>query len=255
MRSPGLAQYLPLREPPRAEDWPEGVNPQQEAVALWQFLESRGAKPSIRQVGRLLRSEFKLHFTEGQLRGWLNPFRRDADAVPTQESRTNEALPTQSRRGFVRAVKVPLVSIASCSVPEPSAQKPKSPRAQKLPFDVTFLEQRRVLLNAVWALAQPAIGRSITAEEWRKRNSRSAGDMVKAGVLAATVVAAWHHASDRIGEPVRTMALVQDELGRVDCAALASRQEAQKKAVAAAERVYFKAPPPMAWELPLGSKA
>ena len=118
-----------------------------------------------------------------------------------------------------------------------------------------FLHQRRVLLNAVWALAQPAIGRSITAEEWRKRNSRSAGDMVKAGVLAATVVAAWHHASDRIGEPVRTMALVQDELGRVDCAALASRKEAQKKAAAAAERVYFKAPPPMAWELPLGSKA
>jgi hypothetical protein len=237
------------------------VNHEAVIRAAFFMAKALGKRTSRREVNELIVKHLGKGFRPQEIAAVLatlrEPLRNQHGTTkePAPESKTSiQGTSTGTNGKPSTLIPVP-VNLASCSVPEPSAQKPKSPRATKLPFDVTFLEQRRVLLNAVWALAQPAIGRSITAEEWRKRNSRAAGDMVKAGVAAALVVAAWHHASERIGEPVRTMALVQDELGRTDCAAMASQQQANKRATEAAERVYFKAPPPTPWELPLGNKA
>ena len=50
--------------------------------------------------------------------------------------------------------------------------------------------------------------------EWGKRNGRAAGDLARLDVTPEQCVAAWHSATARIGAPVRTIQIVQDELGR-----------------------------------------
>lgn len=91
------------------------MSAQQEAVALYCYLEGRGFKPSVRSVGRALRDQ-GLKFTDTDLRAWLAPFRRSADAAPTQKSSTNDAAPTQDRRSYAREKEVSLVSKTPTSV-------------------------------------------------------------------------------------------------------------------------------------------
>ena len=78
------------------------MNAQQEAVALFRFLEGRGFKPSVRSIGRALRDQ-KVPFRETSLRAWLEPFikSRDAsrpqvDATGTQKTSTADAIGTQA---------------------------------------------------------------------------------------------------------------------------------------------------------------
>lgn len=140
---------------------------------------------------------------------------------------------------------------------ELSAQKPsvKQLRLPKSADELAFLALKRAILSAVWTLVQVAISRSMTAGEWGRRNARPAADMARAGVTPEAAVQAWHSASDRIGEPVRTMALVQDEISRGLCAKAAADEKAQARAAADAKRHYFTAPPPAPWDNPRGAKA
>lgn len=88
------------------------MNTQQEAVALFKFLESRGFKPSVRSIARALRDQ-KVVFDDKALRLWLKPFYRGATAPLPQKSSTITAGAPQPHRGFTRAVIVPLVSTPS----------------------------------------------------------------------------------------------------------------------------------------------
>jgi hypothetical protein len=73
------------------------MNAQQEAVALFKFLESRGFRPSTRSVSRALRDQ-GMTFREERLRLWLKPF-RDASGTHraekgTQKTSTRDAAST-----------------------------------------------------------------------------------------------------------------------------------------------------------------
>ena len=50
------------------------MNAQQEAIALWQYIDSRGAKPTCRRVAGMLRS-WGLRFRDADLVEWLSQFR------------------------------------------------------------------------------------------------------------------------------------------------------------------------------------
>jgi hypothetical protein len=71
------------------------MNAQQEAVALFKFLEGRGFEPSVRCIGRILRDpSIKLKCTESELRKWLKNFVASATQqrrTSTQETSTNDA--------------------------------------------------------------------------------------------------------------------------------------------------------------------
>lgn len=94
------------------------ANVQQEAVALWKFLESRGFQPSVRSIGRILREELGLKFREHDLRGWLSKFRdasgtqkpTEPDAKIEHTGRSSSKNGTQPGRGFARADNVSLIS-------------------------------------------------------------------------------------------------------------------------------------------------
>lgn len=93
------------------------MNAQQEAVALWKFLEGRGLRPSVRSIGRALR-DHGLKFREDTLRKWLAPFAvasrtqpaKKRDAQNEHAGRNNDDNGTQAGRDFARADKVSLIS-------------------------------------------------------------------------------------------------------------------------------------------------
>ena len=85
------------------------MNPQQEAVAIWQFIESRGKKPTHRAIATMLRS-WGVKFKDSDLVSWIAPFR----AVSGKQPRNKKQAQTQ-RAGSIqetasRVNKVPLAS-------------------------------------------------------------------------------------------------------------------------------------------------
>jgi hypothetical protein len=71
-------------------------------------------------------------------------------------------------------------------------------------------------LAAVWELlGATAVSATITKTEWGTRNKRIALDLARRDVSPEQCVVAWRSATERLGEPVRTMKLVQDELMRL----------------------------------------
>ena len=68
-----------------------GENAQQEAVALFEFLEKRGFVMSVRSIGRMLREELGLKFREDDLRGWLAAHVKAAGRVPDAEGLKRDA--------------------------------------------------------------------------------------------------------------------------------------------------------------------
>jgi len=88
---------------------------------------------------------------------------------------------------------------------------------RRLPFDRALLDRRDAILKAAWRCVEPTIGRAVTYTRWRERNSRVAVDLARAGVAVEAVVAAWEQASERFGEPVRELSLVQRELEAAYC--------------------------------------
>lgn len=85
------------------------MNAQQEAVALWKFLEGRGFAPSVRSIGRALRDQ-GLKFRDQDLHGWLSQFREAAGKQREAKNEHAGSSGPQPGSGFARAVKVSLVS-------------------------------------------------------------------------------------------------------------------------------------------------
>ena len=61
------------------------MNAQQEAVALWQYLESRSLEPSARRVGTILRT-MGLRCDDHDLRHWLRPFAKRPTAPKSSKT-------------------------------------------------------------------------------------------------------------------------------------------------------------------------
>lgn len=75
-------------------------------------------------------------------------------------------------------------------------------------------ERARAILATIWPSVQPSVVGSMTKTEWGKRNKRFALDMAQAGVTPDRALAAHAAASQRIGETVRSLQIVQDQLAR-----------------------------------------
>lgn len=112
------------------------MNAQQEAVALWKFLESRGFRPSIRSVGRALRDQ-KVRFREADLYRWLEPFqsreasrKQSPDDPEAKIEITGSSTPEDGKQpgsDFARAAKVSLPSN-----PDPSDQRTPPKRSRRV---------------------------------------------------------------------------------------------------------------------------
>jgi len=212
------------------------LNPQQEAVALWKYLESRGMNPSINQVGRALHT-LGIKWRRQDLYAWLRPFReRSVSQVGNSESLTPEQPGNNSGTAFARAVIVPLLSNSDDSVPSSSGVAPQQPavkatkaeresRDRALPFDRPVLDCRNAILRAVWERVQPLVARSTTFTDWRKRNAVIAASFALGGFTPDQIVYAWEQCRTRDGDPVRELFMVQKWLERVQ--AVKARQEAQ----------------------------
>ena len=85
------------------------MNAQQEAVALWKYIESRGHKPTHRIIAETLRS-WKIRFRDTELVSWLSPFRA---VSRKQMGNANQAQGKQTRTTAETASRVNKVPLAS----------------------------------------------------------------------------------------------------------------------------------------------
>ena len=96
-----------------------GMSPQQEAVALWKFFEDRNIKPKVAVIIRILRSEYRLKFRDGDVSKWLSKFTGRGRAE--SKSAHKHENPRPARTGHAtRATKVSLVSTSSSGTNVPS---------------------------------------------------------------------------------------------------------------------------------------
>jgi hypothetical protein len=114
------------------------VNAQQEAVALWQFLEGRGFKPSVRMVARIMRDELGLGRRESLVREWLSTF-SDASRVRPVSTKEASRMPLRAH-SKVSLVSKPIIgaepqsdspAVQAALIPEAvkPVKKPAKPRA------------------------------------------------------------------------------------------------------------------------------
>lgn len=217
------------------------MNPQQEAIALWRYIESRGQKPTHRIVASVLRS-WGLKFRECDLNAWLKPFRvvsrkQMGNAPETsgkQKTRTRETNGKRPGNAPVtlrlflraRAAKVSLVtnavpsddSLRSSSSAQPAvpAKPTRKPKAIRLPLSAEAQIAKSAILEAVWLLLEPHIGRAMTKTTWKQRNAKEALELANMHRALDEITAAWHSASERLGSPCRMLRIVQDELAKID---------------------------------------
>jgi hypothetical protein len=85
----------------------------------------------------------------------------------------------------------------------------------QLPFDRALLDSKNAILKAVWNELQPFIGRSSTWTDWRKRNSIVATSLAKLGFTPEQIVASWRRGSEKKGEPLRELFMVQRQMDAV----------------------------------------
>lgn len=202
------------------------MNPQQEAVALYRYFESRGKRLSARAIGRILRQEMGLRFTEAELRTWIAPF---SVASPTQSRRSFREETTQSRRNLDAASREKEVSLVSNLEPSTltslslgdthnnareEVKQPVSrlPRQPKLGLDKAETIAASDLCRALWTAAGGFTGITFTA--WKQRNMRDARSMVQAGVDAAALVEAASALHDFRGYWPSRIAWVQNYMAQ-----------------------------------------
>lgn len=94
---------------------------------------------------------------------------------------------------------------------------PKATRAATLPFERPALDLRDAILDAIWELLQPAIGRAVRVTDWKAANRRAALAMAQAHITPVAAVAGWKRASDRMGSPVRSVSVVHREIQQAYC--------------------------------------
>lgn len=190
------------------------MNAQQEAVALYRYLEGRGFKPSVRSIGAMLRVQ-KISFTDTSLRAWLKDFAAaptQPTAEPPQKSSTNDAPPPQADANPPRLRAHDKVSLVSKKVtPSPSRPKPLRLVVDPPPDRRTPAEREA---DRAIAIMRPAIesvlaGQTIT--EWRKQNRRYVVDMVASGMTAEEIAEA--HDEYRVGgEVIFSMRRLQGQI-------------------------------------------
>ncbi len=191
------------------------MNAQQEAVALWRFVESRGAKPTFRQVAGMLRS-WGLRFRDEDLVAWLKPLRavsrkQAGNKKHARGQQTGNERETASREKEVSLVaKSSEETIVSSSIavtpslrdsvtapaevfnfarPVVGQTKTRTPRQGRLPLNRDNEIAARALLDAAWhylADHVPDLGLGVT--QWRQRNKASALDLVSRGMTPDAVV-------------------------------------------------------------------
>lgn len=183
--------------------------------------------------------------TETNLRSWLAPFLKNVavptqpDAPPTQFLSTNDAPPTQPDAPPTRLRahnKVSLVSKAestdslrsSVSLPVQAAAPDKKPKQPGLPFDAEVESRKREILNALWPLVQPHYGRAYTKTAWSSTNAKVARSLAQCERTADECVTAWHSASERMGQPVRMLSIVRDELARGDVSGSVEHEQQER---------------------------
>jgi hypothetical protein len=212
------------------------LNPQQEAVALWKFLESRGIAPSIRKVVAMMRVA-GIPISDGNARTYLARFAAasphpkaihhkitahtpHAESTPAAQITHGES----TGEALTYAVEVSLPSKKEPAAPAPaalddftlSADPPKPKRAPIQPrLDVRTPAQ----ITADEVLASIADGikgalKGMTWTTWRTRNRKLVVDMAVAGLDAEDIVEAWTAGSERRGYPVLNMGWIAEDLNR-----------------------------------------
>lgn len=176
------------------------MNPQQEAVALYLYLEKRGFKPSVRSVSRALRDQ-GMRFREIDLRGWLGAFLKTRDASGTQTepvgtSREPKSVLagtttepagtswTQPGRVFARASKVSLISTLS-----PNGDGDPAP--QRLPLrkepSTSDLAAYRIM-DAAYPVIRQYTALQQTQKRWKQINKAGALDLAELNTAPEEVV-------------------------------------------------------------------
>jgi hypothetical protein len=95
---------------------------------------------------------------------------------------------------------------------EPSNGNGKQRRDRPLPFDVEVYKLRDAILVAVWECLEPFIGRAQGVTAWKDANRKHALAMARQRIAPSAAVAGWKQATKRIGEPVRSVKIVHDEI-------------------------------------------
>lgn len=177
------------------------VNVQQEAVALYLFLEGRGFRPSIRSIARALRDQ-GVQFREAELRGWLSAFVKSRDATGTQmepagpsgtqKSLTREPLgPTRTQvdatGNHLRARDK--VSLFSNQSPDgDGAVAPARPRGSRREPSVSDMAAYRILDAAFPMILDHVPDLRMTRKRWKQANKAAALDLVELSTKAEEVV-------------------------------------------------------------------
>jgi len=176
------------------------MNVQQEAVALFRFLEERGFDPSVRSIGKMLRAQ-KLGFRDADLRAWLKPFieRRDAAGPQAAAPGPHESLTGAAPGPQVAATgprlrahpKVSLVSNSRDSIESlPGIDVPtvraKKARPDPKPEDLAAW----AILEAAYPVVKEHVELAMTQADWKKQNKAAALSLQKVGKKPEQVAAA-----------------------------------------------------------------
>ncbi len=204
------------------------MNAQQEAVALWMYLESRQIRPSVRKVVAMMRGA-AIGVNDADAGRWLAPFaaaaphpkahRSKNPAFPQQDSSTPDAqiqhnhstTPALYARDKVSLSTKPtltgsVVEPESLSLLAAAPSEPVKPEKAVKPRRVPSaadLEAYR-LLEGLWARISPHMGRGLTGAIWKRNNKRSALEMLESGVPVEEWLEFWDE-SAAAGYPYRVL--------------------------------------------------
>jgi hypothetical protein len=216
------------------------VNAQQEAVALWKYLESRSIRPSIRKVVAMMRGA-QIGVNEADASKWLAKFaaanphpkalRSKNPAEAPHESAT--ASSTQAEQiqhadqhtssdspALTRTVEVslstkieptaPTLALGLEVLPPSQPVKVRAPQAdRRSPAEQTA----DAALSEVRETVEPALS-GMTWTTWKARNRKVVVDMARSGMTADEIVVAHEEASEARGGVAMVMAWVQERVVR-----------------------------------------
>jgi hypothetical protein len=170
---------------------------------------ARKTRYTVRKQEEALHELLAAGWLSTDLTGTLIVERFEEKAAPLASNRERQRTLRERRRNVTKTGQKQIVEAEA----EGDSSLRSEPGRNVTPLDLH--ERRRAILTAVWDLVAPALSGTITKTGWGKQNSAVALDLAKAGVEPQRCIAAWHSATKRLGSPVRTLRIVQDELGRL----------------------------------------
>lgn len=181
-------------------------------VEIWRFIERLGKKPTARkamEIARIL--GFKVR-NENAYR-LLAKFGERPGSTPTIST---GALFEHGGSILSSHREAPRERLHVRDKGTPSSKEqatPATPPARQLQLVDEEEQTARAILATIWPRIQPHV-HGMTRTEWGKRNKRYARDMALAGTPIDRVMAAHTAASQRLGAPVYSLRIVQDQLTR-----------------------------------------